>query len=453
MTDETQKRAAGGRSDLHDDETMSLYALEAEQLRHKVADLLLEVEALRDVTKSRDALDSLVVQLRLANQHLVIATMGAQGLQAVAEAANRRQEEFLAMLAHELRNPLAPVAMATELLGRITDAHPQLPKLHGIISRQVSHVTRLVDDLLDASRFSSGKIELHMHAIPLSGVMESAMETSQPFLDKRHQRLTIDMPAYPIMINGDMVRLAQVFSNLLINAAKFTPEYERIAISVRLVENNVLISVKDNGIGIAAEAQPFIFELFTQGFHSTDRSQGGLGIGLSLVRVVVQMHGGTVIVKSDGVGLGSEFIVQLPVAPGILAEAINTLVDPVLVSYGRILLIEDNTDAVQTLSDLLELEGYTISSALDGPTGLKMAEENEYDFIVCDIGLPNMDGYEVAKQLRLNATMPAPCLIALTGYNRLENQTRANEAGFNHYLVKPVAIATLVKLISSIAEQ
>jgi signal transduction histidine kinase len=323
MTDETQKRAAGEQSDLHDDDARPLYALEAEQLRHRVADLLLEVEALRDVTKSRDALDSLVVQLRLANQHLVIATMGAQGLQAVAEAANRRQEEFLAILAHELRNPLAPVAMATELLGRITDAHPQLPKLHGIISRQLSHMTRLVDDLLDASRFSSGKIELHMQAIPLSGVMESAMETSQPFLDKRFQRLTIDMPAYPIIINGDMVRLAQVFSNLLINAAKFTPEYERIAISVQLIENNVLISVKDNGIGIAAEAQPFIFELFTQGFHSTDRSQGGLGIGLSLVRIVVQMHGGTVIVKSDGVGLGSEFIVQLPISSAMALDSLD----------------------------------------------------------------------------------------------------------------------------------
>jgi len=255
MTDEIQKRPASGKAGPHDDETMSQYALEAEQLRHRVAVLLLEVDALRDVTKSRDALDSLVIQLRQANQHLVIATMGAQGLQAVAEAASRRQEEFLAMLAHELRNPLAPVAMATELLGKITDAHPQLPKLHGIIFRQVSHMTRLVDDLLDASRFSSGKIELHMHAIRLSVIMESAVETSQPFLDKRHQKLTIDMPAYPIMINGDMIRLAQVFSNLLINAAKFTPENECIAISVRLVENNVLISVKDNGIGIAAEAR------------------------------------------------------------------------------------------------------------------------------------------------------------------------------------------------------
>jgi two-component system CheB/CheR fusion protein len=411
------------------------------------------VDALREATKKKDALEDLVLQLREANQHLVIATVGAQDMQASAEAANQRQEEFLSMLAHELRNPLAPIAMAAELLGKITAVHPQLPKLHAIICRQVSHMTHLVDDLLDASRFSSGKITLQKRALLLSEIIASAVETSQPFIDKRNQQLIIDLPAGPIVVDGDLVRLAQVFSNLLINAAKFTPEYERITVSARKLGNAVTVSVKDNGMGIAPDIQPLIFDLFTQGFRSLDRSQGGLGIGLSLVRAVVEMHGGTVKVRSDGVGLGSEFIVQMPISAALQPQDGGPEPKAIPARSCRILLIEDNPDAIETLKELLTLEGHSVTSTFDGVTGLAMAKENVYDVIICDIGLPGMDGYEVVKQLRRHLLNPVPCIIALTGYNHRENQSRAIEAGFDHYLVKPIAIGALAKLISSSVPQ
>ena len=290
---------------------------EAELLRNTTADLLTRVAELDKVTHSKQMLEALVVQLRDANQHLVLTTFSAQDRQAEAEFAKHRQEEFLAMLAHELRNPLAPISMAADLLSKITTAHPTLPKLHGIISRQVNHMARLVDDLLDASRVSTGNITLQRRTLQLAEVIDSAVETSQPFIDKRNQQLSIRCTDEPIMIEGDSVRLAQVFSNLLINATKFTPVDERIEISVQKLPDNVKISIKDNGVGIAPEVQPIIFDLFRQGPRSLDRSQGGLGIGLSLVRSVVQMHGGSVSVYSGGVGLGSEFIVELPLCSGL----------------------------------------------------------------------------------------------------------------------------------------
>jgi two-component system, sensor histidine kinase len=263
------------------------------------------------------SLNDLVVKLRLANAHLVIATMHAQDLQAAAEATTARQGEFLAMLAHELRNPLAPVAIAAEVLGKVTDAHPILPKIHGVIVRQTSHMIRLIDDLLDASRINSGKITLQKRIVPLSEIIDTAIETSQPFIDKRQQHLVLECQddPIPILIHGDLVRLTQVLSNLLINATKFTPEQGRIVIAVRRIAGIALISIKDNGIGIARDAQPFIFDLFTQGPQLLDRVQGGLGIGLSLARTIVQLHDGTITVHSDGVGSGSEFVVRLPVLP------------------------------------------------------------------------------------------------------------------------------------------
>ncbi|MFC7297755.1 ATP-binding protein [Herminiimonas aquatilis] len=421
---------------------------EAEQLRNKTADLLTRVGELDEVIQSKQVLEALVVQLREANQHLVLATFGAQDLQAKAESANHRQEEFLSMLAHELRNPLAPIAMAADLLGKIATAHPMLPKLHGIISRQVGHMAHLVDDLLDASRVTTGNITLNRRSLLLAEIIDSAVETSQPFIDKRNQQLSIHIPEEPITINGDLVRLAQAFANLLINATKFTPVDEHIDISVERLADTVKVVIKDNGVGISPDIQPFIFDLFRQGPHSLDRSQGGLGIGLSLVRTVIGMHGGTVSVYSDGLGKGSEFTVELPISTELIendeSEAEN--VDAV---YGRrILLIEDNLSANEILSELLSLEGHAVTSAFDGTSGLAMAQENIYDIIVCDIGLPGIDGYEVVKQLRMNTLKAAPLYIAISGYSQQKNRTSAERAGFDHYLVKPVAIATLNNLIS-----
>jgi two-component system CheB/CheR fusion protein len=427
-------------------------AQDVEQLRNMIAELLKVVESLQEDRKGTDALESRVTQLREANQNLVLATFGAQDMQATAEATNVRQTHFLSMLAHELRNPLAPIAMANELLGKITDAHPQLPKLHGIINRQVNHMVRLVDDLLDASRVSSGKITLQKRPLLISEIIESAVETSQPFIDKRHQHLNIDLPADTV-IYGDQVRLAQVFSNLLINATKFTAEYEYITISAQKLLNAVAISVKDNGAGIAADIQPFIFDLFTQGFRSLDRSQGGLGIGLSLVRTIVEMHGGSVKVRSKGVGFGSEFIVMLPLSSAPLSEPTSVPSTTSATRGCNILLIEDNVDANETLKLLLELAGNTITSIFDGIAGLAMAKKSHFDIIICDIGLPGIDGYEVVRQLRLCQTSPAPYFIAISGYNQKQDWAHAIEAGFDHYLVKPIAVDVLVALISSIADK
>jgi signal transduction histidine kinase len=432
-----------------------------EHFRIKIADLLAQVGVLREAAKGNDARDDLVLQLRTANQNLVIATFDAQDMQAAAEAVNSRQDEFLSMLAHELRNPLAPIAMAAEHLGKIKDAHPALPKLHAIIGRQVSHMTHLVDELVDVSRVRTGKITLHKQVLLLSEIIDSAVETSQPFVDKRHQQLSvdlrvdlridlpIDLQMDPIIVDGDLVRLSQVFSNLLINATKFTQEHGRITVSAYKLANTVTVLIKDNGLGIAHELQPFIFDLFTQGPRSLDRSEGGLGIGLSLVRTIVEMHGGTVAVHSEGEGFGSEFRIQLPVSAQRLPHHGTAPATEIPARACRILVIEDNADTNSLLNNILAQEGHIMTSALDGRSGLALAKENIYDVIICDIGLPGMNGYEVIEQLRLHSSNPLPCLIAMTGYNQAGSRARATEAGFDHYLVKPVVLDNLRNLIPS----
>lgn len=471
-TDENQKQRDPSASDnndrrkpgLHSSEAMGLQhkiaALlaqvdqEAEQFRHRVAEILRQARALRSTIDGMETQNDLVLQLREANQNLVIAALNAQDMQAKAESAHHRQQEFLSMLAHELRNPLAPIAMATELLETVTAAHPLLPKVHGIISRQVNHMTRLVDDLMEASRVNSGKITLQKRAIMLSEVIDNAIETSRPFIDKRSQQLAIALPDRPVFIDGDLVRLTQVFLNLLINATKFTPEHGHIRISAQQSADAVTVSIKDNGVGIPMNLQPFIFDLFTQGPGSLDRSLGGLGIGLSLVRTIVDLHGGTVNVHSAGAGFGSEFTVVLPntamETPPMVGSSPSAITR---CNPCRILIIEDSVDANEIMSNLLTLAGHTIASALDGTSGLAMAKENRYDVIICDIGLPGINGYELIGQLRDHGLESMPWLIATTGYNQRELRDRAMEAGFDHYLVKPIAMETLMQLISSRAPQ
>lgn len=428
---------------------------ETGQLRLRVVSLLEEVESLRAASQKQPGLGELIERLREANQHLVIAAVGAQDQLTRAEEANRRQEQFLSMLAHELRNPLAPLAMATELLGKLQDSHPQLPRLHGIFFRQVAHMTHLIDDLLDAARISSGKITLKKQALRLSDIIDNALETSRPLIERRYQRLHVDLPHDAIWIDGDLTRLAQVFANLLINAAKFSPEYEQISVTAERQGNAVQVLVRDRGIGIEPELQGTIFNLFTQGFQALDRSQGGLGIGLSLVRAIVELHGGSVSVNSAGLGLGSEFTVLLPLCAPPAAVNASAGVAGAKGPLCKVLLIEDNADTVYTLGELLRQEGHSVASAMDGASGLAMQREGNFDVIVCDIGLPGMSGLEVAQQLRRTAgSTPGqihPCLIALTGYNHLELKSRAKDAGFDHYLMKPVAIDVLLDLILSCA--
>jgi two-component system CheB/CheR fusion protein len=356
------------------------------------------------------------------------------------------------MLAHELRNPLASIGMTAEMLEKISAAHPQLPNIQKSISRQASHMKGLLEGLLEASRVSSGKVTLHKSLLSLTEVIESAVEISQPFLNENSQQLIVDVPQQPILIEGDAVRLSQVFSNLLSNASKYAPQREPITLSARPGENGTVeISVKDKG-GIEPELQPFIFELFMQGPRTLDRSEGGLGIGLSVVRTLVELHGGKVEVHSDGVGHGCEFTVVLPVSHKAFHKAAPPEAGPALPAPTartcRILLVEDQVDINENLNLCLTYEGHSVTSAFDGPSGLELAKAGGYDIVISDIGLPGMDGFEMLSKLRLLGLAPMPCCIAMTGYDQKQYRARARDAGFDHYLVKPVALAALRKIIS-----
>lgn len=387
--------------------------------------------------------------LRDANQHLVIASLRAQDLQDQAEASVARQTEFLSMLAHELRNPLAPIALSAELLGKIASAHPMLPNIQQVITRQVTHMKRLLEDLLDAARVSSGKINLKKSVLLLSDIVQSAAEISQPHFLALDQTLIVDLPEERITLDGDVVRLSQVFGNLLINASKFSPRQTSITVSARLsLSGTVRICVKDHGIGIDPKAQPFVFDLFTQASNTLDRTQGGLGIGLAMVRTLVQMHGGSVMVRSNGSGCGSEFIVELPVHEHATASEEILDIDVYAARPCRILIIEDNIDSNPALNSCLTFDGHGVDSAYNGLDGLAMAKDGLYDIVVSDIGLPGMSGYEVIRRIRALRLVPEPVCIAMTGYDEPDSVTRADEAGFDHYLVKPVSMKTLEALIS-----
>ncbi|CAN7329372.1 HAMP domain-containing sensor histidine kinase [Pseudoduganella sp. LjRoot289] len=294
-----------------------LYACHVQELGQvrQVIDELVEFAGERESDRQKaHQYASLVPQLREANEHLVMATFGAQDSQAAAEELNRRQTEFLSMLAHELRNPLQPVMLANDRIGKLSCYHPDLPMLHGIIGRQVRHLVHLVDDLLDASRVSSGKLHIEPQLQPLSDILASAMEISRHAFDSRRQELQFEQPPASLVVNGDRVRMAQVFSNLLLNASKYTHAEGCIRLGVRAAADKVEVTVTDNGAGIPLETQPHIFDLFTQGPHPPGLASAGLGIGLSLARTITELHGGTVRVHSAGSGSGSEFTVTLPLS-------------------------------------------------------------------------------------------------------------------------------------------
>jgi len=420
---------------------------DVDELRAVIAELLLQVEFLQRKKTSMEHKDTQLLQLREANQSLLQAAIGAQDLQANAEAASLRQTEFLLMLAHELRNPLQPIAMANELLGKLAVGGPEVLKFQRIIGRQVAHLARLVDDLFDASRISSGNITVKKSLLSLSDIIDAAVEASRPLVEARHQRFNIDLPQQPVLLSGDPVRLAQVFSNLLSNAAKFSPENESIDIHVSTLARSVCVVVRDHGIGVEAAQQPFIFELFSQGLRSADRAQGGLGIGLSLASTIVELHGGSITMASEGLGRGSEFTVLLPLT---LGHAVPPPSTPAISTRGRrlrILLVEDNFDANETLCQLLALAHHDVTQRFDGVTALASATARPYDLVICDIGLPGMDGYTLVEKIRAATQWEPPTFIATSGYNEAYDQERAQQIGFDHYLVKPVAIDELLALI------
>jgi len=326
---------------------------------------------------------------------------------------------------------------------------PNLVDVHGVIGRQVAHMARLIDDLLDASRVSSGKITLQLAPILLSDIIASAVEVGQASISQRQQVLSVSLPKEALVIEGDLVRLTQVFANLLINASKFTHEFGHIDIVVRRHDELVEIAVSDDGAGIALDIQPFIFDLFTQGFRSLERAQGGLGIGLSLVRIITQLHGGTVDVFSAGVGFGSQFVLQLPLS-SLAPPSLDMQAAPAACALPRrILLIEDNADAAEMLALLLTQDGHHVDVRNDGPSGLRAALGAPYDVIVCDIGLPGMDGFQVISSARAALPAPLPCFVAASGYSQLGEFDRAGQAGFDHYLVKPINIDALSRIITA----
>ncbi|HAT31096.1 MAG TPA: hybrid sensor histidine kinase/response regulator [Janthinobacterium sp.] len=421
-------------------------------LQAEVAALRGELAALRAAALERFALDEKIIQLREANQNLVLAAVNAQTLRDEAEATNHRQNEFLAMLAHELRNPLAPISMAAVLLGRIPGATPQLIDLQTTISRQVTHLSRLLDDLLDVARISSGKITMMLQPVLLSDVIERAVEAQRPRLDERRQVLSVALPEEAILINGDLVRLAQVFTNLLLNASKYSQDGGLITLSASVqAGERVDITIDDNGAGIAPDVLPSIFALFTQGPRSLDRVEGGLGVGLNVVHNVVHLHGGKVSASSPGLGEGSTFTVALPISKSLRASLPGSARQRPPATGYRILLVEDNVDASNTLKDFLELEGHTVSTAYDGTNGLAMARCRAYDVMICDIGLPGMNGFDLIQELRASTGIHIPFAIALSGYGQPQDRARAIMAGFGHYFVKPVDVDALLALISSSA--
>ena len=355
---------------------------------------------------------------------------------------DRRKDEFLATLAHELRNPLAPIRNGLQILRLAPDGEDAL-EIREMMERQLAHMVRLIDDLLDVSRISRGKFELKRELVQVQDVLDHAIETSQPLIEAGRHELIIQPPNEPVWLDGDLTRLAQVVSNLLNNSAKYTPNGGRITLSAGFEGDNAIIRVTDNGSGISAEMLTQVFEMFTQVDRTLDRAQGGLGIGLSLVRRLVEMHGGTIAADSPGLGLGSVFTVRLPVALPPMTRSISGTPPerPERSSTSstlRVLMVDDSDDGATSLALLLQVWGHTTRIAHDGPQAIEAAQEFRPDLVFLDIGLPVMDGYEVCRRLRDNPDLSRTIFVALTGWGGEEDKKRAQDAGFAFHLVKPV---------------
>lgn len=366
--------------------------------------------------------------------------------------ANQRKDEFLATLAHELRNPLAPVHYAIQVLQLKGSGPTDLEWATELIDRQMREMTRLVDDLLDVSRISRDKLELRKERVDLATALRRALETSRPIIAASGQDLSVSLPPEPIVIDGDLTRLAQVFANLLNNAAKFSDPGGRIRLTADRQDMNVVVTVRDQGIGIAPDMLTRIFEPFTQIAEAPERTRGGLGIGLTLVKRLVEMHGGTVSASSAGKGSGSEFAVRLPLAPAAASmrmsppHGLQAAPAPL-----RVLVVDDNADVTASLRRLLGRLGYDVRTAADGFAGLAIAEEFRPDVALLDVGMPKMSGYDLAQRIRQAPWGATMVLVAVTGWGQSEDKRRARDAGFDHHLVKPEAANDLVKLLASLA--
>jgi signal transduction histidine kinase len=397
-------------------------------------------QANRELTKSNDALKAEVEQRGRAEQALL--------------DADRRKDDFLAILAHELRNPLAPISNAIEILQRLGSKDPELIRMRELIDRQVRHMTRLVDDLLDVSRITQGKINLRAEPLELTGLVNRAIEAHAPAISARGHRLVVKVPETPVELTGDAVRITQVIGNLVSNAIKYTPDGGSIEVSMSTADGNAVVSVRDNGIGIDGDHLANVFDLFGQVKNARPRehTHDGLGIGLALVQRLIEMHQGQVEAKSDGAGLGSEFIVRLPLRVGepAVAAAIGGQLPPATLAGRRILVVDDSVDCRESLGEVLRIAGGEVRTAVDGMAGLEAAALFDPDIVLLDIRMPKMDGYETARQLRASPRGEKLILIALTGWGQPEHVEKSKLAGFDEHLTKPVEVDALLQRLANL---
>ncbi|MGH8295852.1 MAG: response regulator [Steroidobacteraceae bacterium] len=443
------------------------------------ANVALQEEKTRELEILNRSLQRANTELAAANGSLQSEIMERARIEQALKEADRHKDEFLAMLAHELRNPLAPIHNAVELMRLKPLGDPQLNWARDVIARQLTSLTRLVDDLLDVSRITRGKINLTRQAVELEALVSRAVETVHPLLEEQGHELTVELPEPGVRIFGDPTRLTQAIANVLGNAAKYTDTGGAISLAAAVREKVVEIRIRDNGIGIRPELLPHVFELFTQLDRNEGRTQGGLGIGLALVQRLVQMHGGEVRASSEGPGKGAEFLIRLPLfqeeaepatAPRTVSGAeapqtaraaaappsgteVASVVAPLVAASAqamvrRILIADDNNDALESLATLLQLNGHEVYTATNGGTALQSAERHLPEVALLDIGMPMLDGYEVAKRIRAQPWGQRITLVALTGWGQDSDRRRSREAGFDSHLVKPLDLETLTDLLA-----
>lgn len=397
-----------------------------------------------EVTRLGQSLEAAAGLLRSRSEERDRNLAQAEAARADAEQASLAKDQFLAMLGHELRNPLAPIGTALALLklkGR-TWTHE-----HAVIERQVAHMSRLVDDLLDVSRITRGTLEIRREDVAVADVVTRAAEMASPLLEERRHSLRMDVPA-GLWVRGDAVRLAQVFGNLLTNAARYTPDGGTITVQAHPEGTEVAVDVVDTGRGIPPELAPHLFDVFVQGPRTIDRREGGLGLGLAIARSLITLHGGRIVARSAGVGLGSTFTVHLPAAsPAPTREAAQPRAEAADRSPTRVLVVDDNRDAAEMLATLLRLHGHDVVTASDGPEALSLLDTFAAGAAILDIGLPVMDGYELARRIREKRPHDTPMLVAVTGYGQGGDRERSSAAGFTHHLVKPVDHEELLRLL------
>ena len=393
--------------------------------------------------------DGLREGMSVAVADLKNAAVGAEN---AVQTPDRSKSEFLAILAHELRNPLAPIRNAVQILNRECALAPESQWALSAIERQVRQMARLIDDLVDVARITSNRFELRRERVDLASVLRLAIETSGTLLRAAGQEFTTVLPESPIYLDADPIRLAQAVSNLLNNAAKFTDRGGHIWLVVERNGSDAVITVRDTGVGISRAMLPHVFEMFTQGEQAHSRTLGGLGIGLTLVKRVVEMHGGTVAADSAGQNMGSTFVIRLPTLVDSSQRPQSKAEDPARMSPPslRILVVDDNRDAADSLAMLLRTSGNDIRTAYDGAEAVQVANDFEPEVVLLDIGLPNMDGHEVAQRIRQEPWARRTCLIAVTGWSDEADRARSRAAGFDHHLVKPLDTSHLAQLLGSV---